>query len=130
MDYFHHIGLHVDVNLKGKVVGGVPFESDNWVTGVIVGMGAVGHSLTVELDEEVGGGKPHGVLRRPASGQRLISVQPEQLRAKELSEVAPGGIPDDIVQLARAGKTVQAIKKYRALNGATFEEAQIAISKL
>jgi ribosomal protein L7/L12 len=55
---------------------------------------------------------------------------PARVRALELADVAPAGVPDEILELVRRGKTVQAIKQYRALNGATFEEARAFIAKL
>jgi hypothetical protein len=127
----HHIGLHVTVNLEGKTVGGVLHEAEEWVPGVIVGLSALGNALTIELDPPIGGDEGGGLLHRGSRGQDLVSIDdPSRIRPVELDEVAPAGIPDEIVELARAGKTLQAIKRYRELNGATLDEARAAIAKL
>ena len=47
-----------------------------------------------------------------------------------LAAVNPDGVPEEIVELVRAGKTKEALKRYRALNGATLDEARAAISRL
>ena len=127
----HHIGLHVTVNLEGKTVGGILCEGEQWVPGVIVGMGALSNSLTIKLDTPIGAGERHGILHRASHGQEMVSVDhPVRVRPQELAEVHPGGVPDEIVELARAGKTKEAIKRYRALNGATLDEARAFIAKL
>jgi ribosomal protein L7/L12 len=41
---------------------------------------------------------------------------------------ASAGVPADVVELARAGKTMEAIKRYREMTDATFEEARDAVS--
>jgi len=121
----HRIGLHVDVDLQGKTVGGVGFDEEHWVSGVIIGLSETGTYLTIQLDESIGGGEPHGLLGRPSKGQDRVTVDdPAQIRARELSEVMPAGVPPEIVDLARQGKTLQAIKEYRALTGATLDEAK------
>jgi len=38
------------------------------------------------------------------------------------------GIPEDVVELAKAGKELDAIKRYRELTGADTKEAQEAIA--
>lgn len=114
----HRPGLHVLVNLEGKTVGDALHEAEEWVPGVIVGMGAHGDSLTIKLDPPIG-------------GQELVSIDDSRrIRPTEPLEQQATDIPDEIVQLARAGKTIQAIKKYRALNGATLDEARAVIAKL
>jgi hypothetical protein len=124
----HHVGLHVTVNLEGKTVGGVLSEAEQWVAGVIVGMGALGDSLTIKLDTPFGGGEPGGLLHREPHGQDMISIDdPARVRPQQ---PAQPGVPDEIVALARAGKTLEAIKRYRALNGATLDEARAAIAGL
>jgi ribosomal protein L7/L12 len=61
----------------------------------------------------------------------MVSIDdPARVRARGLAEVEPGGVPEEVVELVRAGKIKQAIKRYRALNGATLEEARAAIAKL
>jgi hypothetical protein len=127
----HHVGLHVSVNLEGKTIGGVLFDAEEWVPGVIVGVGALGNSVTVELDSPIGGGEHHGLFSRESRGQSAISMDdPSRVRALELADIQPGEVPDEIAELVRAGKTREAIKRYRALNGATLDEARAAIAKL
>ncbi len=127
----HHVGLHVSVNLSGKVVGETLFETDHWEPGVVVGLSAAGDYVTIKLDEPLGGGERHGLFHRPSQGQELISIDdPAQVRPLTLAEAAPDGVPQEIVDLVHAGKTLQAIKRYRALNGATLEEAQAAVARL
>jgi ribosomal protein L7/L12 len=48
----------------------------------------------------------------------------------QLADVQPGGVPDEILELVRAGKQLEAIKRYRALNGATLDEARAFIATL
>jgi len=43
---------------------------------------------------------------------------------------APSGLPADVVELARAGHTTQAISKLRELTGATLVEAKRAVDAL
>ena len=72
-----------------------------------------------------------GLLRRGSRGQSLFQFDdPGRVRPLELTDVRPGGVPDEILELVRAGKTKQAIKRYRALNGATLDEAQTFIANL
>jgi hypothetical protein len=52
------------------------------------------------------------------------------VRAGALTDVQPDGVPAEIVELARAGETMKAVKLYRAPNGATFEEARVFVAKL
>jgi ribosomal protein L7/L12 len=39
------------------------------------------------------------------------------------------GVPAEVVELARAGKMIEAIKRYRALTDASFEQARDAVAK-
>ena len=39
------------------------------------------------------------------------------------------GLPPEVVELARAGKTLEAIKQYRALTDASFDQARDAVAK-
>lgn len=127
----HHPGLHVTVNLEGKTVGGVFCEAEQWVPGVIVGVGAAGNSLTIKLDTPIGAGERRGLLHRGPHGQDMVSIDDTaRVKPRELADVHPAGVPDDIIQLVRAGKTKEAIKRYRALNGATLDEARAFIAKL
>jgi hypothetical protein len=40
------------------------------------------------------------------------------------------GVPDDVLELARAGNTLDAIKRYRELTGVDFDHARKAIADL
>jgi hypothetical protein len=127
----HHVGLHVSVNLEGKTVGGILFDAEQWVPGAVVGLSAQGGYVTVKLDAPIGGGERQGLLHRESRGQEMISIDdPAGVRPLTLADVHPGGVPDEIAELVRAGKTMKAIKRYRALNGATLDEARAAIAKL
>lgn len=74
--------------------------------------------------------------------QRIFQRVNERIRAIEehlavLSEKAgvpydlPGeGAPKEVVELARAGDTMGAIKKYRELTNADFETAKAAVASI
>jgi hypothetical protein len=127
----HRPGLHVSVNLQGKTIGGQLYDAEQWVPGVVVGLGGDGTFVTIKLDTPLGGGEPHGLLRRESHGEDLLSFDdPARVRHLDLADAQADGVPDEIVELAHAGKTLQAIKQYRALNGATLDEARAAIAKL
>jgi hypothetical protein len=127
----HHPGLHVDVNLEGKTVGGVLVEAERWVPGVVIGSGGDGTFAIVKLDTPIGGGEQHRLFRRESKGEDRVSFDdPARIRARELADVRPAGVPAEVSELVRAGKKMQAIKAYRALNGATFEQARAVIDKL
>jgi hypothetical protein len=112
----HHPGLHVSVNLEGKTVGGAFYDAEEWVPGVVVGLSARGGYVTIELE---------------TPGRDLVSIDdPARVRPRELGDVHPEGILEEIIELARAGKTLEAIKRYRALNGATLDEARAVITRL
>jgi hypothetical protein len=122
--------MHVEVDLAGMTVGGVACTAGPWRPGKIIGVGAGGLTLSVQLDTPIGGGVPHGLFRRPSPGQDMVAVEPERARPIDPATVLPDGIPAEIVALAHAGKTTEAIRRYRALNGATLQEAQTAINRL
>jgi hypothetical protein len=127
----HHPGLHVSVNLVGKTVGGALVQGEQWVPGVVVGSGGDGTYVTIQLDTPIGGGERGGLLRRESRGQSLVQIDdPGRVRPLELADVQPGGVPEEIRELVRAGKTLEAIKRYRALNGATLDEARAFIATL
>jgi len=127
----HRPGLHVEVNLAGSTVGGVFFAAEQWVPGVVVGSGGDGTFVTVTFDTPIGGGAPGGPLRGQPRAQKLIQLDdPARVRPLDLAEIHPAGVPDEIIQLVRAGKTFEAIKRYRALNGATLDEARAFIAQL
>jgi hypothetical protein len=111
----HHVGLHVEVNVEGKTVGGELVLQERWMSGVVVGLSALGDYVSIKLDE----------------GGDLVGVDDaSRVRPLSLEKAQPSGVPDDIVELVRKGKTKEAIKRYRALNGATLDEAKIAIARL
>ena len=127
----HHPGLHVSVNLEGKTIGGVLLPGEQWVAGVVVGSGGDGTYVTIELDTPIGGGEAGGLFRRESRGQSLVQIDdPARVRAFELADAQPGGVPDEIRELVQAGKKLEAIKRYRALNGATLDEARAFIATL
>ncbi len=82
----------------------------------------------------------------PAFNEALIGVQldriNQRLRAIEaqlalLSERAgvayaspSDGVPEDVVELARAGKTLEAIRRYRELTGAGSDEARDVVAAI
>ncbi len=108
-----------------QAVGIVFCEADQWVPGVIVGLGGVGDCLTIKLDTPFGGGDRHGLFHRESHGQDMVSVDdPAHVRPAGARGRSSGWRPDEILELVRAGKTMQAIKRYRALNGATLDEAR------
>jgi hypothetical protein len=39
------------------------------------------------------------------------------------------GLPAEVAELARAGKTLEAVKLYRQLTDANFEQAKVAVAK-
>lgn len=125
----HHPGLHVEVNVEGRTVGGTLIEEERWLKGVVVGSGGDGTYVTIELDQQAEAPERRGLFG--GAKRNLIQIDdPARVRPKELEDVQPGGVPQEIVELVRAGKTFEAIKRYRALNGATLDEARAAIAKL
>jgi hypothetical protein len=127
----HRPGLHVEVNLENMTVGGVLVESERWVPGVVLGSGGDGTFVAVQLDTPLGGGQQSGRFRRTSKGQDRVSFDdPARVRAAAMGEAHPAGVPAEIIELARAGETLKAVKLYRALNGATSEEARAFIAKL
>lgn len=112
----------MDVNVEGKTIGGITHESEQWVSGVVVGLSGLGDFVTISLDAPIGEGR---------HAQELISVDdPARVRPRDLADVHPEGVPDEIIQLVRKGKRKQAVKRYRALNGATLDEALAFVAKL
>jgi hypothetical protein len=112
----HHPGLHVNLNLEGRTVGGVFFDAEQWVPGTVIGSGGDGTFVTIKFDTPIGGGERGGVFRRESHGQKWVQIDdPARVRPLELEEAHPGGVPDEIVELVRSGKKLEAIKRYRAL---------------
>ena len=127
----HRPGLDVTVNLEGMMVGGVFMEAQRWVPGVVVGSGRDGTYVTIKLDAAIGGGEHRGHFRRGSVWKNLVPIDdPTRVRPLELTDVHPGGVPEDIIELVRARKKLEAIKRYRALNGATVDKARAHIAKL
>jgi hypothetical protein len=114
------------VDLEGKTVGGVVCPA-GWVPGVIVGMNVP--FLSVQLDTPIGGGEP-GLLGRTSKGEDMVSLDPALVEPRDPAEFGGGGVPDEVIALARAGKTLKAIKAYRAVNGASLDEAREVIRNL
>ncbi|HUB76715.1 MAG TPA: hypothetical protein VL977_06650, partial [Solirubrobacteraceae bacterium] len=124
-----HIGLHVEVSLKGMTVGGALYESDELVAGVVVGLGALGDSVTIKLDSPIGGGERGGLLHRESHGQDMVAIDdPARVRC-ELPDPGSAALPDEVVQLIAAGKKKKAILRYRELTGATLDEALAAVGQ-
>jgi large subunit ribosomal protein L7/L12 len=67
-------------------------------------------------------------------GKRLDAIEAQLERLSELSGVPYARplaeVPPEIVELARAGKTIEAIKRYRELTGAALAEARDVILAL
>jgi hypothetical protein len=126
----HHPGLHVTVNLEGRTIGGALFDAEQWVPGVVIGSGGDGTFVTIKLDAPIGAGEPRR-FGRTSHGHDLLSIDnPAQIRATALAEVHPGGVPTEIIELVRAGKKTEAIKRYRALNGGSLDEARAFLATL
>jgi hypothetical protein len=126
----HHTGLRLEINLAGRTVGDVFFDGDHWVTGKIVGVGALGSSLTIELDAPIGGGS-RGFLGRRSKGEDMISVDdPALLRQVPADGAAVEQTDEEVRRLVAEGKTKDAIARYRADTGATLEEARAFIARL
>jgi hypothetical protein len=127
----HRPGLHVDVNLQGKVIDGQLFETEHWVSGVVGGLSELGGYVTVYLDEPLVPTEKSGLFHRaPKGGPRVSIDDPAHIRVKTMEEVAAPGAEDEVAELVRKGKTVAAIKRYREINGATLDEAKAYVMKL
>jgi hypothetical protein len=127
----HRPGLHVSVNLQGRTIGGELIDAEQWVPGVVLGAGGDGTFVTVKLDTPLGGGERRGLMRRESRGEDTVAFDdPAQVRPLKTPDPDLDGVSEEIIELARAGKTLQAIKRYRALNGATYDEARAFIAKL
>jgi hypothetical protein len=121
----HRPGLRVTVNLEGMMVGGVPFPEEKWVPGMVIS-GADGTYVTIKLETEIGGGERKGLFGRGSRGQDKVLIDdPARLRVSEVTDL----IPEEIADLIRAGKKLEAIRLYRAKTGATLNEAQAYIAR-
>jgi ribosomal protein L7/L12 len=61
------------------------------------------------------------------AGQGLVMLEPDSAEPRDSAAFAAVAVPEDVVALARAGKTLEAVKQYRAVSGATLEEAQAVL---
>jgi hypothetical protein len=60
-----------------------------------------------------------------AQGQ--FAVAPDRVEPGEPPRSGAVPVPEDVVALARAGKTLEAVTRYRAATGATLDEARAVI---
>jgi ribosomal protein L7/L12 len=69
-----------------------------------------------------------------AISNRLAAIEQQLARLSELAGVPytppADDVPPSVVALVRAGKTMEAIKEYRAITGAGIDEARQAVSKV
>ena len=64
--------------------------------------------------------------------ERLRNLEAQVGRLSEKSGIAyeepTGDVPPEVVELAEAGKTMDAVKKYRELTGANADQARDAVA--
>ena len=119
------------MNLQGKTDGCVFFEAEHWAPGVVVGMGALGDSVTIRRDLPIGGGEPGGLLHRESRGQDMVSGDVAgRVRAEQAPEHQTTALDEAVRALVLAGKTKAAITRDRELNGTTLDDARADIAKL
>jgi hypothetical protein len=112
------------VNLQGKTVGGVLSEAEHWASGVVVGTGTLGDSVTTRLDLPIGGGEPGGLLHRESRGQDMVSGDVAgRGRAEQAPDHQTTAVVEAVRTLVLAGKTKAAIMRDRELNGTTLVDA-------
>ena len=127
----HHIGLHVSVNLVGKKVGDQLFGADHWVTGVVIGLSGTGDYVTIKLDEPIGATEGTGLFHRGSKGDDTVMFDdPTKVQAMQMDAASESAALVEIADLVHRGKTLEALKRYRAMNGATLDEARAAIANL
>ncbi|MBV8461998.1 MAG: hypothetical protein JO368_01795 [Acidimicrobiales bacterium] len=61
------------------------------------------------------------------ASQDATAIEPAQIGPSDSLEPGAMTVPEDVIALVHAGKTLEALKRYRALHGATLEEAQAVI---
>jgi hypothetical protein len=127
----HRPGLPVTVDLQGMTVGGTFIGESQWVSGTVIGPGSDGSWLRIKLDVPIGGGERRGVFGRQQRGQdTIVTDNPARVRPLQLPSDDRGATEQEVAALVRAGKRLEAVKKYRAATGATLDEARAFIAQL
>jgi ribosomal protein L7/L12 len=66
--------------------------------------------------------------------QRLREIESQLAVLSERAGVAyeepTAEVPEDVVELARAGKTIEAVKRYRELTNASADDAREVVARL
>jgi hypothetical protein len=109
------------------LVGGVSFPEEKWVPGVVLSGGGLDETwVTIKLEMEIGGGEKKGIFGRGSHGQDKVLIDDSaRLRVSESADL----IPEEIADLVRAGKKVEAIRLYRSKTGATLDEARAYLAR-
>jgi ribosomal protein L7/L12 len=100
-------------------------ESD--IEGIKGAVGGLAHAV-----EELADAVKEGPFSDSATMRVAVSVSKtarniaSQLAGQPVGSGA-AAVPEDVVALARAGKTLEAVKRYREVSGATLDEAQAVI---
>jgi ribosomal protein L7/L12 len=67
-------------------------------------------------------------------GRRLESIEAQLVLLSEKAGLTytpvSTSVPEDVIELARAGKTIEAMKRYRELTNVDFEEARRIVAGL
>lgn len=127
----HRPGLPVTVDLQGMTIGGTFIGEPQWVSGTVVGPGSDGSWLRIRLNVPIGGGERRGVLGRQQRGQETVVIDnPARVRPLQLPADDLGATEQEVAALVRAGKTLEAVRRYRAATGATLDEARAFIAQL
>ena len=69
-------------------------------------------------------------MRGSARSRSTPSGSAGNSASRSASPAPPQAIPDDVVALARGGKKIEAIKRYRELTGVDLREAKDAVDRL
>src|SRR5580692_901806 len=130
----HHSGLPIEVNIAGMSVGGVDFFDETWVPAKVLGCvdarGQKGRTmdgtwLNILLDEPIGDQTKHGLFGRSAAEDHVWVDSPKRVRRRPGDDGLGPAVPAELLALAASGKEdLQALKGYRALTGATLDEAR------
>jgi hypothetical protein len=62
--------------------------------------------------------------------RRPTEIEAQLARVSERLALGGPVVPDEIVALARSGRRLEAIQRYRALTNATIEEARLVVMAL